>query len=58
MVRLYNVINKHLDKAKSTGSITEKQNTDIAKWALIQIYKIQNNSKFINAVKTYKVLSQ
>ncbi len=58
MVRLYNVISKHLDQAKSAGTITEKQNSDIAKWALIQIYKIQNNSKFINAVKTYSVLSQ
>ena len=28
----------------------------ISKWALIRIYKIQNNSKLINAIKTYKVL--
>lgn len=58
MVRLYNVVNKHLDNAKNSGNITEEEYTKTAKWALIQIYKLQNNSKLINAIKTYKVLSQ
>ena len=58
MVRLYRVIDKHLDNAKAAGNITEKEQTETAKWALIQIYHLQNNSKLINAIKTYKVLSQ
>lgn len=58
MIRLYNIVNKHLDNAKSIGDITEGERTKTAKWALIQIYKLQNNSKLINAIKTYKVLSE
>ena len=56
MVKLYNVIDKSLKKAYKDGSITQWQSDDIARWALIRIYQIQNNSKFINAIKTYKAL--
>lgn len=58
MVRLYRVIDKHLDNAKSSGRVTDEEYTKIAKWALVQIYRLQNNSKLINAIKTYKVLSE
>jgi len=57
MVRLYNVVNKHLDNVKAAGDINEEERTKIAKQALIQIYRLQNNSKLINAIKTYKTLS-
>lgn len=56
LVRLYNVIDKNLEHSKSTGSISEEQKNEAARWALVRIYQIQNNSKFINAVKTYKEL--
>jgi len=57
LIKLYNVIDKNLEKAYSNDSITEEQKDKIAKWCLIRIYQIQNNSKFINAVKTYKELN-
>ena len=56
MVKLYNVIDKSLKNAYKSGSISEQQSNDIAHWALIRIYQIQNNSKFLNAIKTYKAL--
>ena len=58
MIRLYNVINKNLQSAYESGSITKEQYDNNAKSALIRIYEIQNNSKFINAIKTYKILKQ
>ena len=58
MIKLYNVIDKNIENAYKSGSIDEKQKSEIARWALIRIYQIQNNSQFINAVKTFKVLNQ
>ena len=58
MIKLYNVIDKNIENAYKSGSIDEKQKGEIARWALIRIYQIQNNSQFINAVKTFKVLNQ
>jgi len=57
MVKLYNVIDKNIQNAYETGSITEKQKNETAKWALVRIYQIKNNSQFINAVKTFKTLN-
>ena len=57
MVKLYNVIDKNIRSAIGTGSITEEQYNETARWALTRIYDIQNNSKLINAIKTYKVLN-
>ena len=57
MVRLYNVIDKNLQSAIESGSITKEQYDETARWALVRIYDIQNNSKLINAIKTYKVLN-
>ena len=58
LVTLYKVISNNIDKAEKEGKITSADSEKIAKWALVQIYKIQNNSKIINAIKTYNVLSQ
>lgn len=58
MIQLYNVIDKNIENARSGGFISEEESNKIARWSLVAIYRIQNNSKFINAVKTYKVLNQ
>lgn len=57
LIKIYHVINKHIKKAKDEGRISDVRSEKIAKWALIQIYRIQNNSKLINAIKTYKSLN-
>ena len=57
MIKLYNVIDKNIKNANAEGKISEWQANEIARWSLIRIYQIQNNSKFINAIKTYKALS-
>lgn len=57
LVKVYRIIDKHIKKARENGQISDAQSEKIAKWALIQIYKIQNNSKLINAIKTYNTLS-
>ena len=56
MIRLYDVIDKNLKSAYDKGDITDEQYDKIAKNALVRIYQIQNNSKLINAIKTYKIL--
>ena len=57
LVKIYNVIDKNIKEAVSIGEISDADSKKIAKWALIKIYQIQNNSKLINAIKTYKTLS-
>ena len=54
--QLYSIIDKNLNDAVKTGKIGEKEMDETARWALVRIYQIQNNSKFINAVKTYNTL--
>ena len=56
LIKLYNVIDKNLKNAMETGAISEELYNKTAKQALIRIYQIQNNSKLINAIKTYKIL--
>lgn len=58
MIRVYNIVDKNLKESETAGLICEKDNLRISEWALYRIYEIQNNSKFINAIKTYKVLSE
>ena len=41
MLKIYKVLNKHIKKAKENGSLDENRSEKIAKWALIQIYKIK-----------------
>jgi len=57
LIRVYNVIDKNIKESESMGLISEAESNKIAKWALVRIYKIQSNSKLINAIKTYKELS-
>ena len=54
LVRLYNIIDKNIEASRKAGAISEEQKNEISKWALVRIYQIQNNSKFINAIKTSK----
>jgi hypothetical protein len=56
MLKIYNVVNNHIKSAKENGDFDEVHSEKIAKWALIQIYRIKNNSKLINAIKTYNEL--
>jgi len=56
LIKLYNVIDKNLKNARNNGCVSEEQYNEVARSALIRIYQIQNNSKLINAIKTYKVL--
>ena len=56
MIKLYGIIDKNLQAARNSGAITAEQYNKTAQWALIKIYQIQNNSKLINAVKTYNIL--
>ena len=56
LVKLYNIIDKNIQSARDAGAITEEEYNKTVRWALIQIYHIQNNSQFINAIKTYKTL--
>lgn len=56
LVSLYEVIDKHLSKAQENGQISISEHDKTAKWALVQIYKIQNNSKLINAIRLRKEL--
>lgn len=56
LIRLYNVITKHIEEAKIQGHFSETEYNENALWALSRIYEIQNNSKLINAIKTYRVL--
>jgi hypothetical protein len=56
LIKVFNVINKNIKQKTLEGNISEAESEKLAKWALIKIYKIQNNSKLINAIKTYNVL--
>ena len=55
LVKLYNVVDKSLLNAQQSGNISESEAMAASQWALKQIYEIQNNSKLINAIKTYKL---
>ena len=56
LVKLYNIVDKHINISRQNGLITDEESKKLAEWTLIQIYKIQNNSKLINAIKTYKTI--
>ncbi len=56
LVKIYNVIDKNIKIAEKNGEINDAQSKKFAKWALVEIYKIQNNSKLINAIKTFETL--
>ena len=56
LVKIYKMVDKHIKIARNSGQVSEAESEKLAKWALIKIYKIQSNSKLINAIKTYDVL--
>jgi len=56
MYNIYNTVDKHLRKCEESGEIDAQTNRQISEWALAKIYSIQNNSKLINAIKTYRKL--
>lgn len=57
MAKLYNVIDKHLNASVESGALASTTADLTAKWALVKIYEIQNNSKLLNAVKAYKAIT-
>ena len=57
LVTIYSVVNKHLDKMVKDNKLSAEQHDDTSQWALIQIYRIQNNSKLIRDYKAYKELT-
>ena len=58
MIRIYNIIDKNLDASYQAGKVDQIEKDKTARWALVHLYKIQNNNKLINAVKTYKTLNR
>lgn len=56
--RLYKTIDKCLKKSAGQGFIKENELNIASKWALVQIYKIQNNQKIIHAYNLYKDLKR
>ena len=56
LIRLFDVIDRHIKLDELEGRFTEADSKKNALNALARIYEIQQNSKFINAIKTYKVL--
>lgn len=55
--QLYNVVDKNLKAGASAGAIPPDKSQDAAQWALIQIFRIQNNQRLRNAFKVFKELS-
>ena len=56
LIKIFQIINKNIKQSQSTGQLSDVRAKKLAKWALIRIYQIQNNSKLINAIKIYNVL--
>lgn len=51
LIELFNVINKNISTEKEKGSISQKEMNEILNESFIKLYKIQQNSKLINALK-------
>lgn len=57
-IKIYNVLDKNIQDCFASGQLSEAERDKISLWSLQRLYEIKNNSQFINAVKTYKVLSK
>ncbi len=57
MRKIYNVVEKSLKKSADGGFITSEQQQDAARWALVKIYQIQNNSRLIRACEAYREIT-
>lgn len=55
--KLFNTIDKSLDRACRSGAISHSEMNSTSEWTLVRIYEIQNNSKLIRAVNAYKALT-
>ncbi len=55
--QLYDVVNKNLKAGTDSGAIPEGKSQDAAQWALVQIFRIQNNQRLRNAFRVYQKLS-
>lgn len=58
LIKMYKVLDKHINEEQKLGNISEADSEKIGKWALIKLYQLRHNSELINAVKTYKILKQ
>lgn len=56
LVRLFEVIDDNLTKNHKIGKISDAERDKVAKFSLVRIYEIQNNSKLLNALKAYNTL--
>lgn len=57
MGKLYQVIDKSLRNSHEQGIINDEEFNTTAKWALVRIHDIQNNSKLLHAFEVYKDLT-
>lgn len=55
LINLYDAIDTHLDSMEKAGSLSAAERDKTSQWALVRIYRIQNNSKFI---RDYKLLNE
>lgn len=58
LITIYSVVDKHLDKMVKNNQLSAEEHDNTSQWALIQIYRIQNNSKLIRDYKAYKELTR
>lgn len=58
LAKLYNIIDKRLNLSCEAGVISRDKKDEVAQWALVKIYQIQNNSKIIRAYNAYKDLTR
>lgn len=58
MINIYNVIDSHLDEMQKTNQLSAEERDETSQWALVRIYRIQNNSKLIRDYKAYKELTR
>ncbi len=58
MINIYDVIDTHLDKMEKANEISAVERDETSQWALVRIYRIQNNSKLIRDYKAYKELKE
>ncbi len=56
LIKLYEIIHKNIKNLQDLGKYSESESEELALWALKKIYLIQNNSKLIKAIKTYRIL--
>jgi len=56
LINLYQIFDKSIVEAQTKGDINKEESMEISRYAIKRLYEIQNNSKFINSIKTYNAL--